>query len=462
MAYIKIFGIKSTVKKAVDYITNPDKTDEQNLVSSYGCSPETADLEFAMTAKLGKDNVMEKGDNLAWHMIISFKPGEITDPHIAHEIATKIADATLKGKHEYVLSTHVDKDHVHCHLIFNATNFVDYHKYVSNKRNYHKICKLSNRICREYGLEESMPTGQKAKSYKENMEYKWGNSWKAKLKYIVDRAIWSSVSFDEFLMKMTESGYEIRKGKYLAFCAPEQKHFTNVKTLGAYYAEDSILRRLEKNRHKARIPQNASFKVRTFVQMTSYVADSNRTGFDQWAKKNNLKEAAKTFSYLSQHNLLNYEEFQNHVADLEASIHAADNKIQQTRLAVQNQKVIQKHCEVYRACRDVILAEKDAPDRLLYRKQHRAEYQLHETTLKELAEFGIHKLLSAEKLQHQQMELEEELASAKKEKQDLQKQQKTLHIIENNFDAMIREAGIKVPEKAPSLLHQPDRSEPLS
>lgn len=133
MAYIKIFGIKSTVKKAVDYITNPDKTDEQNLISSYGCSPETADLEFAMTAKLGKDNVMEKGDNLAWHMIISFKPGEITDPHIAHEVATK-------------------------------------------------------------------------------------------LKYNVDRAIWSSVSFDEFLMKMTESGYEIRKGKYLAFRAPEQKH----------------------------------------------------------------------------------------------------------------------------------------------------------------------------------------------------------------------------------------------
>lgn len=143
MAYIKIFGIKSTVKNAVDYITNPAKTDEQNLVSSYGCSPETADLEFAMTAKLGKDNVMEKGDNLAWHMIISFKPGEITDPHIAHEVETKIADATLKGKHEYVLSTPVDKDHVHCHLIFNATNFVDYHKYVSNKRNYHKICKLT-------------------------------------------------------------------------------------------------------------------------------------------------------------------------------------------------------------------------------------------------------------------------------------------------------------------------------
>ena len=184
--------------------------------------------------------------------------------------------------------------------------------------------------------------------------------------------------------------------------------------------------------------------------MTSYVADNNRTGFDYWAKKNTLKEAAKTFSYLSQHNLLNYEEFQNHVADLNASIHAADDKIQQTRKALQDQKVIQKHCEVYRACRDVIRAEKDAPNKLLYRKQHKAEYQLHETTLKELAEFGIHKLPSAEKLQRQQMELEEALASAQKEKQDLQKQQKTLHVIENNFDAMIREAGIRVPEKTPS------------
>ena len=452
MAYIKIFGIKSTVKKAVDYITNPDKTDGHNLVSSYGCSPETADLEFAMTAKLGKDNVMEKGDNLAWHMIISFKPGEITDPNVAHEVATKIADATLKGKHEYVLSTHVDKDHVHCHLIFNATNFVDYHKYVSNKRNYHKICKLSNRICREYGLEESMPTGQKAKSYKENMEHKRGNSWKAKLKYNVDRAIWTTVSFDEFLMKMKEAGYEIRQGKYLAFRAPDQKHFTNVKTLGAYYAEDSILRRLEKNRHKARIPQNASFKVRMFVEMTSYVSDGNRPAFEQWARKNNLKEAARTFSYLSQHNLLNYEEFQNHISDLEASIQAADVQILQTQKAIQNQKIIMKHCEVYRACRDVVRAEKDAPDKALYRIQHQAEYQLHDVTLKELAEFGIHKLPSSEKLQRQQLELEEDLASAKKEKQDLLKQQKTLGIIESNYETMLRGAGIDVPDRQPGGL----------
>ena len=108
----------------------------------------------------------------------------------------------------------------------------------------------------------------------------------------------------------------------------------------------------------------------------------------------------------------------------------------------------------YRACRDVVRAEKDAPDKALYRKQHQAEYQLHDVTLKELAELGIHKLPSSEKLQRQQ--LEEELASAKKEKQDLLKQQKTLQIVEHNFDAMILEAGIKVPEKEPSPKTQED------
>lgn len=190
--------------------------------------------------------------------------------------------------------------------------------------------------------------------------------------------------------------------------------------------------------------------------MTSYVAEGNRPGFEQWARKNNLKEAAKTFSYLSQHNLLNYEEFQNHISDLEASIQAADDQILQTQKAIQNQKIIKKRCEVYRACRDVVRAEKDAPDKALYRKQHQAEYQLHDVTLKELAELGIHKLPSSEKLQRQQLELEEELVSAKKEKQDLQKQQKTLQVIEHNFDAMIREAGIKIPEKEPLPKTQED------
>ena len=243
MAYIKIFPIKVTDKKALDYITNPDKTDEKLLISSFGCSPETADLEFAMTREQTKKNGMDKGDNLAFHLIQSFKPGE-TDAEIAHRLGQQFADEVLKGKYEYVISTHVDKNHIHNHIIFNAASFVDYHKYVSNKRSYHKICRISNRICHENGLATSMPTGEKGKSYKENMEYHRGTSWKAKLRVSVDKAIWTSINYEEFLQKMQLAGYEVRQGKHLSFRAPEQKNFTYMKSLGSYDSEENVRIRL--------------------------------------------------------------------------------------------------------------------------------------------------------------------------------------------------------------------------
>ena len=123
------------------------------------------------------------------------------------------------------------------------------------------------------------------------------------------------MTYDEFLLKMKEAGYETRQGKYLAFRAPGAVNFINVKTLGTYYADDHLLVRLEKNRCKARTPQKKNNRVRLFVEMTTYLSDHNKAGFKHWAKLNNLKEAARTFNYLSEHNLLNYEDFKNHVAD---------------------------------------------------------------------------------------------------------------------------------------------------
>lgn len=119
MAYVKIFPIKATVKKALDYISNPDKTEDKMLSSTYGCSLETADLEFEMTRETGKQNVMDKGDNLAFHLIQSFPPWEITDPQHVHDMGVELAEQLLRGKYEYVITTHVDKGHIHNHIIFN-------------------------------------------------------------------------------------------------------------------------------------------------------------------------------------------------------------------------------------------------------------------------------------------------------------------------------------------------------
>ena len=436
MAYIKIFPIKVTDKKALDYIMNPDKTEEKLLISSFACSPESADLEFAFTREEGKKNMMDKGNNLAFHLIQSFKPGEV-DAETAHKLGKKFADEVLKGKYEYVISTHVDQDHIHNHIIFNATSFVDHHKYVSNKRSYHKICRISNRICQENGLVTSMPTGEKGKSYKENMEYHCGNSWKAKLKVAVDKAIWSSINFDEFLQKMLLAGYEIRQGKNLAFRAPEQKNFTNMKSLGSYYTEENVLLRLEKNRHKTKSPRNVSREVRLFINISAYVSTGNRAGFERWAQLNNLKEAARTFNYLSENNLLNYEDFQQHITDIEDAIHTTEQHLADLTDEISKEKIIQKHCDSYRICRKIIENGKSAPDPKSYKINHLAEYQLHDTLKKQLLDLGITKIPSPER-QHVKIEnLEKEHSVVVKEKQNLLKRQKTLNIIQATFQSLL-------------------------
>ena len=131
--------------------------------------------------------------------------------------------------------------------------------------------------------------------------------------------------------------------------------------------------------------------------MTTYLSDHNKAGFEHWAKLNNLKEAARTFNYLSEHNLLNYEDFKNHVADSADAIQATESKIQSLNKQLDAQRLLQKRCDVYRHCRTVLLAEKDAPDKKAYQKQHQAEYQLHDTTLQELSGLGIKKLPSQER-----------------------------------------------------------------
>ena len=227
-----------------------------------------------------------------------------------------------------------------------------------------------------------MPTGEKGKSYKENMEYHHGTSWKVKLRVAVDKAIWTSINYEEFLQKMQLAGYEVRQGKHLSFRAPEQKDFTYMKSLGSYYSEENVRIRLAKNRSKVKTPKHLSRDARLYINISTYVTTGNREGFERWAKLNNLKEATRTFNYLSENNLLNYEDFQQHVSDVDASVKAAEQRITQINNELNTQKVIQKHCDSYRLCRKVIEDCKSAKNPNAYRTKHQAEYQLHDSLKK--------------------------------------------------------------------------------
>ena len=328
MAVTKIHPIKSTLKKALDYIENPDKTYDKILVSSFACSYETADIEFEMLLA----QAYQKGNNLAHHLIQSFAPGEAT-PEQAHEIRRQLADEVLQGKYPYVLTTHINKGHVHNHIIFCAVDMVNQRKYISNKQSYAYIRRTSDRLCKENGLSVVKPGQSKGKSYAEWDAQRKGTSWKAKLKAAIDAAIPQAKDFDDFLRLMQAQGYEIKPGKFISFRAPGQERFTRCKTLGEAYTEEAIKERI-KGRVITRVPKERK-GISLRIDLENNIKAQQSAGYEKWVTLHNLKQAAKTLNFLTEHGIDTYPDLESRVAEITAASDeaAAALKAMEHRLA---------------------------------------------------------------------------------------------------------------------------------
>lgn len=293
-------------------------SDGKLLASSFGCGLETADIEFAWTREAAGD----RGTHLGRHLIQSFAVGETT-PEEAHKIGMELAGAVLGGKYEFVLTTHVDKDHLHNHLIFNAVSFVDYKKYHSNKQSYHFIRRTSDRICKEHGLSVVVPGQDKGKSYAEYTAEKQGTSYKAKLKTAIDTLIPQVKDFDELLRRLQEMGYEIKQGKYISFRAAGQERFTRTKTLGAAYTEEAIKERIKGVYVAKTKTLREDKKIRLVVDLENSIKAQQSAGYERWAKIHNLKQAAKSMNFLTENKIEYYSELESKIADIMTAHDAA-------------------------------------------------------------------------------------------------------------------------------------------
>ena len=305
MAVTKTHPIKSTLKAAIDYICNSDKTDGKLLVSSFGCAAETADIEFEWTRR----HSIDKGTHLGRHLIQAFEPGEVSAAE-AHEIGLQLAKEILGGKYEFVLTTHIDKGHIHNHLIFNAVSFTDHKHYHSNKRSYHEIRRTSDRLCREHGLSVIVPGRDKGKCYIEHQAAQNGTSYKAQLKAAIDRRIPASSSLEDLLARLQREGYEIKRGKYISARAPDQERFTRLKTLGADYTEEAVVSRIAGGPRPSRQPQQRSGTVSLLIDIQNNIKAQQSAGYQRWATIENLKRAAATMNFLTEHGIGSYEELE--------------------------------------------------------------------------------------------------------------------------------------------------------
>lgn len=434
------------MSKAIAYILNPEKTDEKLLVSSYGCASETAAREFEWTRKIAEQKGMNPVRIIARHVIQSFEIGEVT-PELAHEIGKQFADEILGGKYEYVLTTHIDKDHVHNHLIFNAVDFVDYHAYKSYKRIYYDMREVSDRLCKENGLSVIPPSQNKGMGYKEYTEAKRGTSWKQKIKQTIDRLVITAKDYDDFLRLMQEAGYEIKTGKYISFRAEGQERFTRSKTIGENYTEERIKERIAGRTPRRSQRQTTPKGISLIGDIQERIRLIDSKGYEHKAKLTILKEAARTLNYLTESNLLQYADLEKKVEDVHSSYDRTGKELKGVEARLREVQPLIKNISNYQRLKPVYDAFQKAKDKSGFKAKHEAELVIFEAARSTLlAMQGDEKLPSLKTLQAEQQRLLEEQQRLYDERVKLKKEVKQIETIKSNVDTFL----------APSVDHDRD------
>ncbi|MBC1606032.1 relaxase/mobilization nuclease domain-containing protein [Listeria rocourtiae] len=383
MAVTKIWSIKKTLDKAIKYILDPIKA---KYVYSYACAPETADLEFELT--LDK-NSRSGGINKAYHIIQSFKPEE-TSPEQAHEIGKQLLEQHLQGKYEYILTTHIDKEHIHNHVIFCASSFEDHRKYNDCTKTYYQLREASDTLCAEHGLSVIPLNQNKGKSHYEWQMEQQGISWKTQLRTAIDTSIKSSKTFEDFTSKMQVQGYEIKFGKHIAFRAEKQKRFTRAMQLGENYTEENIkLRIAQKDKLPIKKAKKISLKneplsVMVALENNKKVIESK--GYEHWAKLHNLKQSAKTVNLLKELGISSLEEWAQKKINNQEMMKAnmAEIKVAEKELA--NKQFVLKQLIIYEDTKGIYHS---ADKQVLNPKEQQSAIQLYKTAVKALKQANM-------------------------------------------------------------------------
>lgn len=397
MAYTKIHAIKATVDKAIAYICNPEKTDESIYISSYACAPETAAIDFKYTL----DHCRENSPNKAYHLIQAFAPGEVGFEE-AHRIGKELADKVLEGKYSYVVTTHIDKGHVHNHIIFCAADNLNYDKYHDCKQSYYRIRKLSDELCAEHNLSVIVPGGQRGKKYKEWQADQSDSSWKTRLRRDINASVKASSTYEEFLLLMRAKGYEIKGSdfgenahKFISFRPLDRKRFIrgSAKSLGAEYTKERIRERIEektlaKGKKRVPFPVKKKLLVRDYSKKNLIDTSEDKfavsPGLKHWADIQNLKIAAANYNQAG-----SIFELEEQISAKSTLAKTARESLVEAERQLKDLGQILKYAEQYKTNHIYHIRYQKSKDKDRYLRQHETELLLHDGAENMLKRFGV-------------------------------------------------------------------------
>ena len=381
MAVTKIHPIKTTLKKAIDYICNGDKTDDEIYVTTHLCSRENAYKEFEITKK----QFSSRTKILAHHLIQSFVPEEVSFEE-AHQVGIELCEKILEGQYEYVLATHIDKEHIHNHIIFNSIDVDDGKVYHSYYGSYMNIRIQSDRLCREHNLsvidQETQKEINEIKQRKFVNWYDWnedkkGSSYKSRLQFDIDRTIKQSINWKDFLSKMESCGYEIKIGKHIAFRSKNQHRFTRAKTIGLNYSEERIKDRiLNKNKELGNI-----------IDIKNNDKAKSNKGYERWATKHNMKTAASTMVAIREKGFDSMKELEKAIDRISVEKNKLRQEFDKISWEQKRIKEVVKHIQTCISKREHYEGYRKNPNDKIYMMMNRKDVEAYQKSYEEIDVF---------------------------------------------------------------------------
>lgn len=434
MHKIKNQSIAYTIHERIDYAINPAKTLGGELVTAYGCDPATAANEMLLTKRAYADYTgreIPQSDVLLYQIRQSFKPGEIT-PEKAQQIGYELAMSWTKGKHQFIVATHIDHAHIHTHIIYNSTRIDARHKYRNFLGSSFALRRASDRLCLENGL--SIVENPKASGthYGKWLGDKKKLSFQDKLRLAIDAALAEKPKdYQAFLKLMQEAGYEYKDGKQPAFRGPGQKKFTRLRSLKDGYSQEDILSIIVGKKELSPARKNAkkiqAQRVNLLVDIQAKLAEGKGAGYARWAQGFNLKQMAATLNFLTERKLLDYETLCKKTDEVTARFHELSDQIKASETRMAEIAVLRKHIINYAKTREVYVAYRKAGYSKKFLAEHESDILLHKAAKKAFDEMGIKKLPTVKSLQAEYAELIDEkkklypeYSAARKEMRDLQ------------------------------------------
>lgn len=429
--------IEACLKSRIDYVQNPDKTEQGEWVSSYECSPLTVDEEFMLSKRQYElaTGRRQKSNIIAYQIRQSFKPGEITAEE-ANKVGYELAMRFTKGQYAFVVATHTDRAHIHNHIVFNSTALDGSKKFRDFFFSALAVQRLSDLICLEHQL--SVIEKKTYRDRQKRILYPPKESNRDRLCEVIDSILAEKlIDYEDFLQKLEQQGYEVKRGKYTSVKGTRQKRFIRFRTLGVGYSEDelkaAISGKAEHHPHQKQPSKEQPFQL--LVDIQAKMAEGKSGGYARWAKKYNLKEMSKTLIFLQEHKINSADELNERTAAATERYHQLGDSIKSAETRMAEIAVLRTHIVNYAKTRPVYDDYRKAGYSKKFLENHREQITLHKAAKAAFDEAGLKKLPKVKALNAEYSELltqkkaaYPDYRKARDEMQELVKAQKNIEL----------------------------------